>query len=253
MNKFKQLLKEEFVNGMKTFDWCFLAFGLLLQVVAIILAATISSLHDDYLAITAISGITGVISVVLCSRGKISQYFFGYIQLFTYLFGVAIPCGLGGETAENIVYAVTMIIGIFIWIKRYRRKDEETTVETKNMTSFSWAITSAATVISILLFAMLLKFVPSVNIWLTGSENPAPFLDSVTTIVPLAGQMLMVFGYSDQWIFWFIEDVMSLVMFIVLGNGIMIAQYIFWTANCVYGYLNWRKLSVKTVDKCEVV
>lgn len=243
MNKIKELFKKELINGTKPFDWIFLGCGLALQIIAIVLSAVIPSMHDDYLVITAISGITGVLSVVLCSRGKLSQYFFGYIQLFTYLFGVAIPLGLGGETAENLVYAITMVAGIIIWIKRYKITDKQAVVKTKNLTTFAWIVTLISTIIGILSLAMILKFIPQVNIWLTGSENPVPLLDSVTTIVPLVGQMLMVFGYSDQWIFWFIEDVMSLVMFIVLGNWIMVAQYVFWTANCVYGYINWRKLS----------
>ena len=250
MNKIKSLLKSEFINGTKPFDWLFLGFGLLLQVVTIVLCAAVPAMHDDYLVVTAISGITGCISVVLCSRGKLSQYFFGYIQLFTYVFAVVIPFGLGGELVENIIYATTMLAGIIIWIKRYKKDENgELAVKTKNMSVKSWIISILVTAALIVGVAMIFIHIPSVNIFLTGSENPVPWLDSVTTIVPLVGQMLMVLGYSDQWIFWFIEDVMSLVMFIVLGNWVMVAQYIFWTANTIYGWLKWRKLAKEVEEE----
>ena len=38
-------------------------------------------------------------------------------------------------------------------------------------------------------------------------------------------------------------DVTSVVMFIILGNWVMVAQYIFWTINCIYGWVKWSKSS----------
>ena len=92
---------------------------------------------------------------------------------------------------------------------------------------------------------------PQLSIWFpnifTGND-PEPWLDSITTVIPLVGQILMVIGYKEQWAFWLVEDVISLIMFAILGNWIMMAQYIFWTSNCVYGYFKWRKIeSMKTI------
>ena len=52
-------------------------------------------------------------------------------------------------------------------------------------------------------------------------------------------------GYREQWAFWIIEDILSLVMFIILSNWIMVAQYLFWTINCIYGLIKWSKLNNK--------
>ena len=56
-------------------------------------------------------------------------------------------------------------------------------------------------------------------------------------------QILLTFGYREQWVGWLIEDVTSVVMFIILGNWVMVAQYIFWTINCIYGWVKWSKSS----------
>lgn len=240
MNKIKNLCKAEFINNTKPFDWIFMGIGLLLQIVAIIISAVQG--NDPYIIITAISGITGVISVVLCSRGKLSQYLFGYIQLFTYVFGVAIPLALWGEVIENFFYMATMLIGVIIWIKKYKNNNEEIAVETKEMSKKAWVLSIIGMIIAVIGVAYLL---PKLSIWfptIFTETDPFPLLDSITTVIPLFGQMLMCFRYKDQWVFWFVEDVMSLVMFALAGNIIMVAQYIFWTANCIYGWIKWSKL-----------
>ena len=78
----KFLLYSEFVAGKTAFDWIFLVAGIVLQIVAITIGF-VSGTPESWLSI--ISGLTGIISVVLCAQGKISFYFFGYIQLFTYV------------------------------------------------------------------------------------------------------------------------------------------------------------------------
>lgn len=241
MKKIKNLLKAEFIENTKPFGWIFMGIGLLLQIGAIIYSYILGD--DPYLLITAISGITGVISVVLCSRGKLSQYFFGYIQLFTYLFGVAIPLALWGEVIENFFYAATMIIGIVIWVKRYKLVDNEIAVHTKEMTANTWTVVFTGMMLLIVGVAFIL---PELSVWfpkIFTETDPQPWMDSITTVVPLFGQILMCLGYKDQWVFWFVEDVMSLIMFVIAGNIIMVAQYIFWTANCIYGWYNWNKLT----------
>ena len=73
------LLKKELIGDKTWKDWLFLLFGITLQIIGIFLAYKSG---DPNIVITAISGIAGVISVVLCAQGKISFYVFAYIQTF---------------------------------------------------------------------------------------------------------------------------------------------------------------------------
>ena len=75
MNKIKTVLKNEFVSGKTWFDWAFLAVGLTLQIIAIV-AGFVSGEPESIGLI--ISGLAGVVSVVLCSQGKISFYVFAF-------------------------------------------------------------------------------------------------------------------------------------------------------------------------------
>lgn len=228
-NTLKEFFKREFINGKTAFDWAFLGLGLLMQLIAVIFG--IATGNPDSLVVI-ISGFAGILSVVLCAQGKISNYVFSFIQLFTYVFGVAIPYHLWGEVGENIFYFITMIIGIIIWRKNYgKTSKDETVIKSKKLNGKSW----------IFLLGVLSAATSILGLVLQNTTDPQPWFDSITTTAPLIGQILLTLGYRDQWTFWFIEDALSLIMFIRLGNWIMVAQYSFWTINCIYGWLKWTK------------
>lgn len=231
MERIKKWLRAEFINGQTAFDWAFLVFGLLLQVFAIVYGY-VSGTPDNVASI--ISALTGVVSVVLCAQGKISFYLFGYIQLFTYVFGVALPNHLYGEIGENIFYVITMIIGMVIWAKNYKKAENDTDkveIKAKELTTknnlIMWGIMIVGTII--------------LTIILNNTNDPVPFFDAVTTIPAFVAQILLMLGYREQWVGWIIEDISSVIMFVIIGNWVMVAQYIFWTINCVYGWIKWSK------------
>ena len=67
MAKIKEYIKNEIWTGYNLFERLFLLSMLLLQIIVYIIVP------DTVIGI--ISGISGVISVVLCAKGKISFYF----------------------------------------------------------------------------------------------------------------------------------------------------------------------------------
>ena len=106
MEKFKKILKQEFINGYTWFDRLFMLSMLAMQIVVFVLVP------DSWISI--VCGISGVISTVLCAKGKISFYFIGFVQTITYLI-LAWQNWFLGEILENLFYLVTMIWGIFLW------------------------------------------------------------------------------------------------------------------------------------------
>lgn len=236
--KFKELLKEEFINGKKPIDWVMLGVGIALQILAIIIGF-VSGTPDSIGLI--ISGLAGVISVVLCSQGKISFYLFGYIQLFTYVFCFALPQHLWGEFIENIMYAISMIIGMFIWAKNYRRKENAKTIEikAKKLTWKGNLITAVIFVVGTIGYWIFLKNVP-----MFGVLDSQPFVDSITSVPAYIAQLFMVLGYREQWIYWLILDIGSVVLAFRAGSWVMTAQFVFWVINAIYGFILWHKSAV---------
>ena len=93
----------------------------------------------------------------------------------------------------------------------------------------------------------LLIGVTVLTIILRNTNDPLPFLDAISTIPAFIAQVLMVLGYREQWLHWIIIDIASVIMFLMIGNWMMVVMFIFWTLNCVYGWYKWTKSVYETV------
>ena len=208
------------MSKLKTFDWVFMLFGVLLQIICYIFTG------NELLSF--ICGLSGAINVVLCSQKKLSFYLFAYIQMFTYIV-IIFQQHLWGELVENIFYVITTTIALFIWIKNYNKEEKE--VETQKLTKNGWIIYCSITIIgTILLYIILLH-----------TNDPRPFLDAVSTVPAFIGQFLLMFRYREQWVMWLVVDITTLILWISIGNIFMVMQYVFWIINCIYGYIKWSK------------
>ena len=204
----------------KWFDYGFMLFGVLLQIVCYLFT------RDGLLSF--ICGLSGAINVVLCSQKKLSFYFFAYIQMFTYII-IIYQNKLWGELGENIFYVITTTIALFLWIKNYNKEEKE--VNVKKFSPVNWLITILTFVINtILLYVILLR-----------TNDPRPFLDAISTVPAFIAQILLMLRYREQWIMWLVVDVATLILWISIGNIFMVAQYIFWIMNCIYGYIKWSE------------
>lgn len=224
MERIKDILTKEFMRGYSTFDKLFMVAMLLVQIIVLCIVP------DSPLGIVA--GISGVISVVLCAKGKISFYFIGFVQTISYLFLAWQNC-FYGEVMENIFYLVTMIWGIFVWKKNSTVDDKGSAhVEALKFTPKMWVLSILGTAICTI----------AMGYWLTTIGSHQAYTDAATNILAIFAQILMVKRYREQWIWWLVIDILCLKMWFVAGNWSMVAMYIAWTINCIYGWYNWNKL-----------
>jgi len=204
----------------KYFDYIFMLLGILIQVICYIFT------QDSVLSF--ICGLSGVINVVLCSQRKLSFYFFAYIQMFTYII-IIFQQHLYGELVENIFYVITTTIALFLWLKNYNKEEKE--VIAKKLSKDDLLTYCCIFILStILLYIILLR-----------TNDPRPFLDSVSTVPAFFAQILLMLRYREQWILWLVVDIATLILWISIGNIFMITQYIFWILNCIYGFIKWSK------------
>jgi nicotinamide mononucleotide transporter len=224
MERIKDILTKEFMRGYSTFDKLFMVAMLLVQIIVFYIVP------DSPLGI--IAGISGVISVVLCAKGKISFYFIGFVQTISYLFLAWQNC-FYGEVMENIFYLVTMIWGIFVWKKNSTVDDKGSAhVEALKFTPKMWVLSILGTAICTI----------AMGYWLTTIGSHQAYTDAATNILAIFAQILMVKRYKEQWIWWIVIDALCLKMWFIAGNWSMVAMYIAWTINCIYGWYNWNKL-----------
>ena len=199
----------------------FALLGILIQIIAYI--------SSDVLWLSLVSGISGIFAVVLCAERRLSFWTFAWIQLITYVI-LAWYQNLWGEVGENVFYAITMIFGMFIWNKRVDNI-ETNKVHSRELSNSSliWIIIGMVCGI-ITLYSFLLM-----------TNDSQPFIDSVSTVPAIIAQILMILAYKEQWYFWLIIDLASIYMWAVAGDWCMVAQFIFWSINCIYGIYNWKR------------
>lgn len=209
------------MNDIKYNTWTIimLTIGILSQIVTFIFT------NDTLLAL--ISGIAGIYSVVYCSEKKMKYYLFSIIQILTYAY-ICWQNQLYGKLIENGVYIISTIIGIYIW---FRHLDNDKKVITKKLNKIQWIITITCTIIGMIITYYLLNYVNGNNV----------MLDTLSTVLALTAQILMIMRYKENWIVWFIVDVLCIWIWIVNENWCMTIQYTFWLINTIYGYFLWNK------------
>lgn len=229
MERIKDIFTKEFMKGYSTFDRVFMVAMLALQIVVYIFSP------ESLVGI--VCGISGVISTVLCAKGKISFYFIGFIQTGTYLV-LAWQNVFYGEVLENLFYLVTMIWGIFVW-KKNSTVDEDGGAHVVGLkfTVKQWILSIVATVICTI----------GMGYWLESIGSHQAYTDAATNVLAIFAQILMVKRYREQWLWWIVIDILCIKLWFVAGNWSMVAMYIAWTINCIYGWYNWSKLDKKEV------
>jgi len=182
-----------------------------------------------YLFFSATAGISGVVCVVLVAKGKISNYIWGIYNVVAYAI-IAWQVPYWGEVMLNMLYYLPMqFVGIYFW-KRKLNKDAGT-VESKVMTLpqlVGGGLLVAAAVYGYGLFLGMLG----------GSE---PMLDSMSTVLPVVAMILMVARYAEQWLLWIVVNVVSVILWLLGGDMVMVAMWGIYLINAVYGWIIWKR------------
>ena len=225
MERIKSWALKHFWTGYTTFEKLFLLGMILLQIIVFIIVP------DSPLNI--IAGLAGVVSVVMCAKGRTMFYFVGFIQTITYLV-LSWQNHFYGEVLENLFYFVTMIWGIFVWKNNETNNEDGTKdVIVKKFTLPQWVLSIVGTVMVTVIMGY----------WLNNIGSAQAYTDAATNVMAIFAQLLMVRRYREQWIWWLIIDVFCIKMWFVAGNWSMVTMYIAWTANAIYGWYNWTKLN----------
>lgn len=204
------------------------------------------SLYLGDTVIGILASLTGVTCVILCGMGKVSNYFFGTINVLLYAI-VAWNAKYYGDVMLNLFYYFpTNMIGWVAWIKHMDKEKNE--VYKKRMTWKQDVMLAFISVVGVLGYSYVLK--------LLGGN--LPMVDSMSTVFSVIAQILMIKRFMEQWIIWIIVDIVSVIMWIAafFNGGESIAVLIMWSVflvNAVIMFVKWLKESKTVVPDQEEV
>ncbi len=194
--------------------------------------------------IGSLAAIAGVVCVVLVAKGNIWNYFFGVINVSLYAW-ISFKSDLYGDAALNALYYFPMqFIGLWQWRKR-GATDNVKAVRARRMTLKQRALLISGCAILVAL----------AGYGLDRLGDPQPYKDAATTVLSIVAQLLMVMAFSEQWLLWIVNNVISIAMWVICtveGDShasLMVLMWIFYLINSINGYRVWvRKLSGQERD-----
>ena len=222
-------LKREF-SGWKAWQTLWMVFS-----VVVILGV---SLYQGDSPAGIIAAVSGVICVILCGMGKLSSYLFGTVNTILYAY-MAWLAGYYGDVMLNLLYYFpTNILGWILW--------------SRNMNTAAGAVIMKRMTLrqSLWLLLVCILAVAGYGWFLDLIGGSLPFADSMTTVLSVIAQILMIKRFAEQWAIWIFVDIVSVIMWVsaLSGAGASIAVLLMWCvflANAVIMFVCWYRNSVR--------
>jgi len=221
----REFIKKE-LKGWGRYERIIFPAGIILIIILSII------MKDSKIAL--VSAICGISYTILAGKGKISCYILGLCGTLCYSF-LAYKNGLYGNLALYLAYYFPMqIVGIFQW-KKHLKKDTQEIKKTRLTNNQRILYTIAATVLIVLSY-FILKYYNDAN----------PVIDSITSILSVAGLLLTVKRCIEQWYVWFIVNGLSTVMWVeaYINGSNCFATILMWAVYFVlsiYFLRSWKR------------
>ena len=184
-----------------------------------------------YLIVNSISAICGVFCVVLCATGKKSQYYFGFVNIASYIVIAMIGKYYGQVALNALYYLPTQFIGMYMWKKHMN--EAENIVKSKKMSLKQIGLYLLGIVVGVIICRYVLELLGGNQTW----------LDSTTLVISLVANALMVLRYKEQWALWIFVDAITVTMWFIAGDWIQVSMWSIYLLNAFYGYYKWSTMN----------
>ena len=184
-----------------------------------------------YLIVDAIAAISGIFCVVLCAKGKKSQYIWGLFNIIGYVIIAFINKYYGEVMLNALYYLPSQFIGYYFWNKHENKNTNDVIGKKFNLKQ------TVICLVGCLLLVVVYKYILDA---LGGNQT---LLDSASTITSVVANTLMLLRYREQWLLWIIIDMITVIMWVLAKDYIMVVMWSVYLINAFYGYYKWTKLS----------
>ena len=239
------------------FNKWFNAFILIGMAVAIVLTTILKFGASESgrigLLIAAFGSLMGVLSVVCSANGRIITFLFGLLDVSIY----AVMCyvnwrrggaGLGNAIIHGLYFVPMQFVGFAQWRKRGAQTHKQVTA--RRFAGKQWLLYTSLFLIGTIVVYLVLA---AVDKEAAGRFlRVAVLMDAVSMVCNILGQYLLSTAYMEQWVFWILVNIASVVMWSVslkqssdTYSAIYLVKYSFYLLNSINGLRIWMGLSKK--------
>ena len=203
-----------------------------LLVLLLIVITNAMIMKDSTIAL--ISALCGITYTFLAGKGKPICYMFGITGSSFYCM-LSFQSLLWGNLLLYALYYIPMqILGYFQWNKNLKECKKEI-IKIALPKKELFILLGIIFILTIVVYYILIYF-----------KDSHPLLDSITTVFSLGGMYLTVRRAIEQWLFWAVVNLLSLIMWInVLANGTKVYSTVFmwgiYLVLAIYFYITWKK------------
>ena len=195
--------------------------------------------REGYLILLeAIALVFGIASVVYAQRENILVYPTGLVATLITMY-IFFQDRLLGDMMINLYYSLMSIYGWWNWA---RRKGGEVVVHiTRTNRREKW--------IGFLLF--LATAGVNYGVYrLFGTEiGPTNYIDILTSGIFFTAMWYMATKKLENWTLWIVADLITVPLYAYRGWGMLSFQYLIFTILAIQGYIAWKKLLDKNLQK----
>ena len=190
-----------------------------------------------YAAVDLAAAFCGMCSVVLCAKGKRSGFVFGLVNVAGYAF-ISFHNAYYGEVMLNVFFYIPAnIVSYAIWSRHKDHDRDDREVKARAMRLWQLAVS----------IAVIAAITVGYHFILESLGGAMTYLDGATTVMSIFATVLMALRYAEQWFFWIAIDALTVILWGIAGDPVMIAMWGAYLVNAVYGYLMWMNKSGRRV------
>lgn len=170
--------------------------------------------------------VCGLLQGTLVLFNKRSNWIF-YIAQIIFLLMFSLTNKLYGDVLGNSIYLILGITGWIFW--KNENKSRIRICSPKERLVYISVIVAGA----VILFLLLNR-----------TQDPLPFIDSVTTASSFVATYYMVKKKLDTWIIWFVNDICYIAQYSLLEHQAyyLISLNFIWTFMAIASFFNWLKI-----------
>lgn len=140
--------------------------------------------------------------------------------------------GLYADFGINIYYLLIAVYGFISWT----RGTSGTHGSPRPITHARAGVWAGATCAMLLLWGLIWWILVSFT------DSTVPVADAFTTALSIVGLWMLARKYAEQWLVWFVVDIVSSGLYLYKGLGFYCILYAIYTVIALLGYRKWLRL-----------
>ncbi|XWO13491.1 Nicotinamide mononucleotide transporter [Candidatus Hepatincola sp. Pdp] len=198
---------------------------------------TINLISITGLILTFISGMAGVICVILVVKETIWNFLFGLISGVAWFLYVIFYSPLIWDALINVIYIILDCYGVYYWLyptNKLQQTSNQNVALTRRLTFQEYVVYIFSMFLAIgVMGAIGVKFGRYIN-------NIQAFADATTTIFAIIAKFLMARKVLESWILWILVNIISIPLYISIGSYTLVGAWVLYLINSIYGFYMWH-------------